>query len=309
MKKNIFVFIGLLLAGSTAFAKLNVVTTTTDLAALVKIVGADHVTTFAVAKGTQDPHQIEAKPSFMTKMTNADLVVAQGLELEAAWIRPLIEGARNPKIQIGSRGYFELGEAIDPIEVPTGSVTRAQGDVHPGGNPHFQLDPIRMGKAGILIAERMGEIDSAHHDLFKANAEAYQKTLAEKTKGWQSRISKAGIKEVITYHKTLSYFLDRFAIKSVWQLEPKPGIPPTASHLITVINEMKSHNIKLVLIENFYDDAAAAKLRQEIPDVIVTRVPVAVDGADNVATTEALIENLVKVFENEGAKIKKGPLL
>ncbi len=293
------------LGASVAQAKLNVVTTTTDLAAMIDVIGGDQVSTFAVAKGTQDPHQIEAKPSFMTKMTNADLVVAQGLELEAAWIRPLIEGARNPKIQIGSRGYYELGEAIDPIEVPTGSVTRAQGDVHPGGNPHFQLDPIRMGKAAELVAERMGEIDSAHHEQFKNNAAAFQKKLTEKTKEWQARITKTGIKEVVTYHKTISYFLNRFGVRSNWQLEPKPGIPPTATHLIAVINEMKSHNIKLVLIENFYDDSPATKLRQEIPDVAVARVAVSVRGDDNTESTEALIEKLVKVFETEGSKLKK----
>jgi zinc/manganese transport system substrate-binding protein len=144
----------------------------------------------------------------------------------------------------------------------------------------------------------MGEIDSAHHDLFKSNAEAFQKKLDARVKDWQARINKAGIKEVITYHKTLSYFLDRFGIKSVWQLEPKPGIPPTASHLIAVINEMRSHNIKLVLIENFYDESPAEKIRQEIPTAKVVRVPVSVGGESGLTTTEAVIEKLVKVIES-----------
>jgi len=290
------VFLFLILFPLLSFAKLQIVTTTTDLAAIVKQVGLDQVDVFSVAKGTQDPHQIEAKPSFMVKMRSADLVIAQGLELETAWIIPLIQGARNPKL-LAKNGLYELASELNPIEVPKGDVSRAEGDVHPGGNPHFQLDPIRLGQAAILIANRLAEIDPEQKLFFEKNALAFQKMMTEKTKDWLARIKKTGIKEVVTYHKTFSYFCDRFEIQCNVQLEPKPGIPPTASHLLSVIEQMKKRKIHLVLIENLYEDSVGQKLRQDIPNVLVKRVAVSVDGEPDLINNFLLIENLVKSFE------------
>ena len=283
---------------SLCLANLKVVTTTTDLGAVAETVGKDKVEVFSVAKGTQDPHQIEAKPSFMVKMRDADLVIACGLELETAWIIPLINGARNPKIKEGTHGFFELGELLHPIEVPKGNVSRAEGDVHPGGNPHFQLDPFRLGEAAVLIADRMSELDSSNAAFYKKNATDFQKQLGEKTKEWKKRIEKTGIKEVVTYHKTMSYFFDRFGISSTLQLEPRPGIPPTASHLLSVIDEIKKRKISLVLIENYYSEEAGDKLKQEIPNLKVALVPVSVGADPNIRTNEQLIEKVVKTFED-----------
>jgi zinc/manganese transport system substrate-binding protein len=282
---------------NVASAKLKVVTTTSDLGALAKAVGQDEVDVLAIGKGTQDPHQIDAKPSFMVKMRDAQLVLAQGLELETAWIGPLIQGSRNPKINMGSKGYLELGDKLSPIEIPSASATRAEGDVHPGGNPHFQLDPIRMGQAALIVADRMGELDAANKDLYLKNAKAFQKNLEEKTKIWKARIEKTGIKEIVTYHKTLSYFFDRFGITPGPQLEPKPGIPPTASHILEVIKDMKDRKISLVFIENLYDDTSAGKLKESVPGVKVITVPIAVGGASGVESTELLIEKLVSLME------------
>ena len=280
-----------------AQAKLSVITTTTDLKALVDVVGKDKVDSFAIAKGTQDPHQIEAKPSFMVKLRSADLVLAQGLELESAWIVPLLQGARNAKVAVGSSGYFELGSELDPIEKSTGSVSRAQGDVHPGGNPHFQLDPVRLGKAALLIAAKMAALDSANSSFFRNNAKFFQNRMEEKTKEWQGRIKKSGVSEVVSYHKTFTYFFERFQIQNTLHLEPKPGIPPTASHIMDVIAEMKKRGVKLVLIENFYDDGPGQKIRTEIPGSHVERVPVSVGGEPEIRDPEALFERLVKVIE------------
>lgn len=287
----------LLISSLSAQAKLNIATSTTDLEALVKAVGENHVTVFAVTKGTQDVHQIEAKPSFMVKFHDADLVVSHGLELESAWLLPLIHGARNTKINPGTRGFLEVGQDLEPIEAVKGNVTRAEGDVHPGGNPHFQLDPIRMAKAAQLIAERMGELDSTNRELYLKNAKELQKRMDEKTKDWTTRMEKAGIKEVVTYHKSFSYFCNRFGIKCDLQLEPKPGIPPNAGHILEVIGQMKARKIKLVLIENYFDDSVKGKLQDAIPGVRVVTVPVSVGGEPGIKTTDDLIERLVKVFE------------
>lgn len=291
----------LLLAFSATASALQVVTTTTDLAALVQSVGGARVQVFAVAKGTQDPHQIEAKPSFMVKMRDADLVVAQGLELETAWILPLIQGARNPKINEGGRGFLELGASLHPIEVPSGNVTRAEGDVHPGGNPHFQLDPVRLGEAAVLIADRLGELDGGGRDEYAKNARALQKRLADKAVQWKARIAKTGLHEIVTYHKTLSYFFDRFGLVNKLQLEPKPGIPPTAAHLMEVSRQIKQRHLPLIWIENFYDRDAADKVKQDNPKVKIQMVPVSVGGESGIKTNEDLIERLVKMLEDAAA--------
>lgn len=291
--------IALLILPIFAFAKLQIATTTTDLAAVLRKIGQDRIEVFSIAKGTQDPHQIEAKPSFMVKLRSVDLVVAHGLELESAWLGPLIQGARNPKLN-APEGLLEIGASLDPIEAVKGEVTRADGDVHPGGNPHFQLDPIRLGKAAQLIAKKLALLDPNQKDFFVKNATEFEKQLQEKEKLWRARIKISGIKEIVTYHKTFSYFCDRFEIRCALQLEPKPGIPPTASHILAVIDQMKKRKLNLVLIENLYEDSVGQKLRNDIPNVMVRRVPVSVDGEPFVQTNEELIDNLVKEVEGKG---------
>lgn len=293
MKYLIFLFIP-----SLAFAKLNVAATTTDLAALVREVGGAQVDVFSVAKGTQDPHQVEAKPSFMIKFRDVDLVIAHGLELESAWLEPLIRGSRNPKLQEKNR-VLELAGELQPLEIPKGALSRAEGDVHPGGNPHFQLDPVRLGQAAVLIGDRLSELDPSQKTLFATNAKAFQKKMEDRVKDWSARIKASGVKEAVTYHKTFTYFCDRFGIQCSVQLEPKPGIPPTASHLVDVLDQMKKRKIDLVLIENLYEDTVGAKLREGIPSVKVHRVAVSVDGAPGLETNEKLIEALVKTVEGK----------
>ena len=287
----------LILTPVAGWTSLKVITTTTDLEALVRSVGQDRVDVSAIAKGTQDVHQIEAKPSFMVKMRQADLVISHGLELESAWLSALTAGSRNPKILPGTSGSLELGASLDPLEVRKGPISRKEGDVHPGGNPHFHLDPIRMGQAALLVAERLSILEPSHKIFFNQQAKLFQNRLLEKTKLWADRINKSGIKNIVTYHKTFEYFLNRFSIKSVIQLEPKPGIPPSASHLLEVINEIKKNNIKLVLIENYYDFSVGEKLQQEIPGLKVLSIAVSVRGLPDINTTEELIEKIVTAFE------------
>ncbi|MGZ3789624.1 MAG: metal ABC transporter substrate-binding protein, partial [Bacteriovorax sp.] len=280
-----------------ANAKIKVVTTTTDLESIVKTVGGDYVETLSIAKGTQDPHQLEAKPSYMVKMRDADLVVAQGLELEDAWLVPLINGSRNPKIKMSGGNYLGLGSKLDPIEIPKGDVSRAEGDVHPGGNPHFQLDPIRLGTSAQLIANKLSELDIAHKNIYEENAQSFQKKMNDRCQLWQSRIKKTGIKEIISYHKDISYLCERFNLKCDLQLEPKPGIPPSANHIFYVINEIKKRDIKLVLIENYFDMSISEKLTSAIPGLRVVKVPISVGGEPAIKNNFDLFERIVSSFE------------
>ncbi len=294
MFKILILFLGL---ASLAQAKIQIATTTTDLASLVRTVAGDTVDVFSIAKGTQDPHQIEAKPSFMVKMRSVDLVIAQGLELEEAWLKPLVQGSRNSKIS-SKDGYLELGSELDPIEIQKSEVTRAEGDVHPGGNPHFQLDPIRLGKAAVLIANRLAQLSPENKEQFLKSANVFQVKMQTKTKFWSDRLRKTGLTEIVTYHKTFSYFCSRFEIRCELQLEPKPGIPPTANHLLSVIEQIKKRKIHLVLIENLYSDTVSDKLKVELPDLRVQLAPVSVGGESGISNNEELIERLVQLLES-----------
>lgn len=294
MKKIVFAFV--FLVHCLVQAELKVVTTTTSLAQLVREVGQDQVQVFSLAKGTQDPHRLEPKPSFMVKMRDVDLVLSHGLELEKAWLEPLIMGARNTKLADKKRIY-ELGALLNPLEIPQGKVSRADGDVHPGGNPHFHLDPQRLVTAAFLIADRLSEIDPKNKELFQKGALNFKNKIEIKLDDWKKRIQKTGIKEIITYHKTFSYFCDQFKIKCVKQLEPKPGIPPSANHLLKLIDHIKTEKIKLVLIENLYEDQIGSKLKKSIPELHVESVPVYLEGEDQINNHEALFERLVSVLE------------
>jgi zinc/manganese transport system substrate-binding protein len=292
-----FILVIVFFCASSAMAKLKIVTTTPDLAAIARRIAGDKVAVTAIVKGTQDPHQIEAKPSFMIQLRDADMVIAHGLDLESAWLAPLIEGSRNPKIAVGSHGYLEVGAQIQPIEVHTGAVSRAEGDVHPGGNPHFQLDPVRLGLAAEVIANRLGELDSTNAGYYKKQAAGWKAELEHATKAWLARIKKSGVTEIVTYHKTLGYFCARFELRCEVQLEPRPGIPPTASHLLEVLSEIKKRHIPLVLVENYYDLDSADKLKSGVPELKVVEVPVSVGGEKAISTNEQLIERLVSEVE------------
>lgn len=282
-----------------AQAKLNVVTTITDLGAIAREVGGDAVSVDSIAKGTQDPHFIEAKPSYMVKVSKADLLVAVGLELEVGWVPSLIQGARNPKVKSGERGYLEIGPSIEPLEVPAGKISRADGDVHPDGNPHFYLDPIRLGKTAKLIAARLGELDPAHAAEFTKRADSFAARMTAKTEAWKKRLAKTGVKKVVTYHKTFTYFFDRFGIENPAILEPKPGIPPTSGHIIDVIELMKQQRVPLILVENFFDASVTKKITNEVPGSRAATVPVDVEGESGINTNDDLIENLVKAIEGK----------
>lgn len=298
MKTKILQILILSFSTSAAFAKTVVVTTTADLASVVKEVGGQEVEVESIAKGTQDPHFVEAKPSYMTKVARADLIVSIGLGLEAGWLPSILRGARNTKLT-DRQHQLEVGPLCNPIEVANGAVTRADGDVHPEGNPHVTLDPMRIITIAHKVADRLGELDSAHKKQFADNADVIDARLKKAFTDWKARLQKTGIKKVITYHKTLNYFLNAFAIDNPIDLEPKPGIPPTSKHILNVIQTIKEQNIKLILVENFFDESQAQRIKQDTPEVRVVAVPVSVGGEQGIDRIDQLFEKLVSVFEGK----------
>ena len=300
MNKLFFLILScLFIFPNLAEAKLNVVTTLTDLAAITKEVAGDEATVESIAKGTQDPHYIEAKPSFMLKVNHADLLISIGLELEVGWLPSLVRGGRNPKIKQGELGFLEVGPLVNPLEVPTGSISRAEGDVHPDGNPHVTLDPLRAGEIAGIIADRLSALDASHEALFHGNAKKFQERMKQKLAAWKERIGKSGVKKAISYHKTLTYFFDRFGIKNSAILEPKPGIPPTSAHVMDVIALMKQEKISLIMVENMFDPTVTNKIINDIPAARAVTVPVAVGGEEKIHSMDDLYESLVKAVEGK----------
>jgi len=244
----------LLLAARPAEAKkLRVITTLTDLASLTIEVGGDKVDVEALAKGYQDPHFVEPKPSFLLKLRNADLLISVGLDLEIGWLPPLITQSGNGRIQPGGNGYLDASQFAEILEIPQGKVTRAEGDVHPLGNPHYWLDPDNGRRIAKGIAGKLSELDPGDTAYFQQREQDFEKRLAEADKKWLAQMAPYRGRKVVTYHRSWPNFAKHFGLDVEGYIEPRPGIPPTPSHTLDLVNQMKREGIKLALIEPYFD--------------------------------------------------------
>src|SRR5881227_2523366 len=259
LKFRVFILLFLLLCAAllvpsaAAAKKLKVITTLTDLASLTQEVGGDKVDVEALAKGYQDPHFVEPKPSFLLKLRNADLLVSVGLDLEIGWLPPLITQSGNPRIQRGANGYLDASQFAEILEIPQGTVTRAEGDVHPLGNPHYWLDPDNARRIAKGIATKLADMDPADRAYFQQREQDFEKRLAEADKKWLAQMAPYRGRKVVTYHRSWPNFARHFGLDVVGYVEPRPGIPPTPSHTLDLINLMKRENVKVMLIEPYFD--------------------------------------------------------
>ncbi len=233
--------------------KLRVVTTLTDLASLTQEVGGDRIDVEALAKGYQDPHFVEPKPSFLLKLRNADLLISVGLDLEIGWLPPLITQSGNGRIQPGAPGYLDASQFTEILEIPQGKLTRAEGDVHPLGNPHYWLDPDNGRRIAKGIAAKLTEMDPGDQAYFQQREQDFEKRLAEADKKWLAQMAPYRGAKVVTYHRSWPNFAKHFGLDVVGYIEPRPGIPPTPSHTIEIVNLMKREKIKIELIEPYFD--------------------------------------------------------
>lgn len=276
-----------------ASAELRVVATTTDLANFAQTVGGDKVHVESICKGSQDPHFVQARPSYMVTLSRADLVIAVGLELEVGWLPSLIQGARNPAINPGRPGYFEAATAIRPIDVPTGAVDRSRGDIHPFGNPHFWLDPLNAKLAVRAIAERMARLDPPNAKLFRDNAAAFEARIDKKLQQWQTTLAPfKGIK-IASYHATFNYFHRRFGLDGIGYLEDRPGIPPSPGHLVDLIRQMRDQKVPVIFHEEFYDHSTSDMVAERSGARVLV-LPTSVGGVSGVTTYEQLMDYLVQ---------------
>lgn len=271
-----------------AMAKLNVVTTTQDLASIAKSVGGANVAVTALVVGARDPHRLDAKPSYMSLLAKADLYIAVGLDLEIGYEDAILKGSRNSKVQKGARGHVHAGDWAVVLDKPKGVVSRAMGDIHPYGNPHVWLDPYNGRLIAVKLGEKMAGLDPANAIAYRANARAFvaeldrrvfgaalvtahggdslwtwtrnkellatlrSKGTADSLGGWVGRMAPFVGSKVVTYHRSWTYFTERFSLFNVGELEPKPGIDPTPGHLSKIVNIVKQQDVKMILQEPFY---------------------------------------------------------
>jgi ABC-type Zn uptake system ZnuABC Zn-binding protein ZnuA len=238
----------------TAFstqAKLNVVATLPDFGSIAEEVGGDKVKVTSIARGTEDQHFVDARPSYVRVLNQADVLIEGGAELEVGWLPPLVNGARNGKILSDAPGHVILSRNIRLLEVPTSPVDRSMGDVHPFGNPHFSLDPANGKIIASRLAEAFSQLDAANAEFYNANAQKFNERLDKKLAEWTKVMEPFRGTKVVTYHKSFNYLLERFGLELAGTIEPKPGIEPSPSYVNSLIPKLKGEGVKVVIVEPF----------------------------------------------------------
>ena len=236
-----------------ANAQLKIVTSTTDLADIASEVGGPKVRVTHVSEGYQDPHFAEAKPSFVLQLRNADVFAFVGLDLEIGWLPLLVQGARNPRVSPGGSGYLDVSQAIQVLDRARGAVDRSQGDVHPLGNPHYWLDPENGRRIARLFQRTFSQLDPKNAATYEANAKSFETRLNAAERAWQADLAAIKGKPIVAYHTSWKYLAEYTGMNIVGFMEPKPGVPPSPSHLAGLILQMKRTNAKAIIMEPFYN--------------------------------------------------------
>src|SRR5881394_4491956 len=259
MKKILLFLLAILTCSLSAHAKINVVATLPDFGSLAREIGGDKINLVVLAKATEDPHFVDARPSFVVSLRNADVLIDGGAELELGWLPPLLQNARNPKIEVGKPGRVQASQGVRLMNVPT-NATRAAGDVHALGNPHFVVDPIIAKAVALHIAQAFSALDAPNAAAYDANYKKFEATINAKLQEWGTAMLPFKGQNVVAYHDSWVYFAHRFGLNIDTFLEPKPGIPPSPSHLAEVIEKMKAQKIKAIILEPFHDRKIAEKV-------------------------------------------------
>jgi len=301
----------MLLAGGSAEAKVRVVTSTPDFAAIAKEIGGDKIDVESLAKGYQDPHFVDAKPIYITKLNRADILVYNGLDLEIGWLPILVTGARNSNIAtLNSPGNVDASRFLTTVlDLPTGPVDRSMGDVHPRGNPHYMLDP----RNGILVAKgitgKLSEVDPENAEYYEENYRNFEKRLELKIAAWTKELAPYKGTKVVSYHKNLNYFTRWAGFEDAGYIEPKPGIPPTPSHVAALIKKMEAEDVKLVLASNYYPQKTPRIISEKTGAVFLS-LPTSVGGEDGIDTYfdlfDAIVGQITSALQGKSGAVENG---
>ena len=290
-KATALALIAIAATGSSAAAQLRVVATTPDLASIAREIGGDRVSVVALAKPTEDPHFVDAKPSHIVTLNRADALIEGGAELELGWLPPLLENSRNGRIAAGAPGRIVASDGIKMLETPT-SFDRSKGDVHSLGNPHFLIDPVNVRIIARNIANHFAQIDPKNAATYNGSLARFNTKLDAKFVEWQKKLAPYRGARIVTYHKDFVYLAQRFGLNIVDELEPKPGIAPSPAHLAQVIGKMKATNAKVILVQPFQNRKTAETVARQTGATVldVAQQPGAVD---NTTTYFDMMDHLV----------------
>ena len=287
--KLLLLFVLALPAGAFAQGKLNVVATTEDLGSLAREIGGDRVSVTSLARGYQDPHFVDPKPSFILAVSRADVLIVVGRELEIGWLPPLLTSSRNSKIQVGGPGYLDASLNVKILEIPTGQITRAMGDVHPLGNPHYWLEPGNGRRIAQAVRDKLSQLSPPNASYFAQRYSDFDTRLAAGEKRWDAAIAPYKGTKLVTFHRSWPNFMDRWGLDVMGYVEPKPGIPPTPQHTIEVIDEMKRQGAKLIIVEPYFDLKTPQAIANQVGGKVLVLAP-SVGGAKEATDYVQLFE-------------------
>ena len=282
------------LISAQATAQLKVVATTPDLASVAREIGGDKVNVVALAKPTEDPHFVDAKPSFIVTLNRADALIEGGAELELGWLPPLLENSRNSRVAAGAPGRIVASEGIRLLEIPT-SFDRSKGDIHSLGNPHFMVDPAAAKVVARNVATHFAQLDPKNAATYNANLARFNSRLDAKLAEWQKELAPYRGAKIVTYHRDFIYFAQRFGLSIVDELEPKPGIAPSPAHLAQVIGEMKRDNAKIILVQPFQNRKTAETVARQTGATVID-APQQPGAASNTSSYFDNMDNLVRAI-------------
>ena len=287
--KLLLLFVLALPVGAFAQGKLNVVATTEDLGSLAREIGGDRVSVTSLARGYQDPHFVDPKPSFILAVSRADMLIVVGRELEIGWLPPLLTSSRNSKIQVGGPGYLDASLNVKILEIPTGQITRAMGDVHPLGNPHYWLEPGNGRRIAQAVRDKLSQLSPPNASYFAQRYGDFDTRLAAGEKRWDAAIAPYKGTKLVTFHRSWPNFMDRWGLDVMGYVEPKPGIPPTPQHTIEVIDEMKRQGAKLIIVEPYFDLKTPQAIANQVGGKVLVLAP-SVGGAKEATDYVQLFE-------------------
>lgn len=242
---------------------LQIVSTLPVYGSIISEIGGERVKVISLGKPSEDPHFIDAKPSFVTSLLKADLLIEGGLELESGWLPALLSQARNPNISKGTKGNLDASSGTKIIEIPQANTNRSEGDIHGSGNPHSWLDPQNIKIFATHLATKLSELDPTGKSFYEANAQKFIENLNEKINQWSSKLNSLKGKNIITYHKSLNYLALWVGLNVVNTIEPKPGIPPSSKRMKELTESIKAQNVSLIVMEDFYPSSFAKNLAAE----------------------------------------------
>ncbi len=291
----LFAFAALASFGSAAEAKLRVVSSLQDFASIAQSIGGDRIETFSLAKGYQDPHFVDAKPSFVLQLSRADLLIVAGLELEIGYLPPLLDQSRNAKIHPGNPGYLDASAGCEILQRPTAQVTRAMGDVHPFGNPHYWTDPNNGRVIARSIAAKLSELDPAGSAVYQKNLAAFEQRLTQKEAEWAAKMAPYAGAKVVTFHNSWPNFAKHFKLNVVGHIEPKPGIPPSPTHTLEIINLIQAQKVPVILVEPYFDKKTPNYIADKTGAKVVTLYP-SVGGTPAIKDYFSLFDTDIDAF-------------